>query len=199
MILGMSTATYTLLHVLISLIGIGSGFIVLLRVLHRQAARSLEFDFSGHHRGDQRHRLRFPIRPSPALAQAWYSVACGAGDCDSGAIRVSSCGCVAQDVRHHRVDRALLQRFRASCAILHEGSAASRSGSDAARAAIPDCTTCCFANFYWPYDRRGQEIPQRAGTTGKSGLISNFFVATVASAKPRITCLERIHPCRFDQ
>jgi len=29
MILGMSTATYTLLHVLISLIGIGSGFIVL--------------------------------------------------------------------------------------------------------------------------------------------------------------------------
>jgi hypothetical protein len=33
MILGMSTATYTLLHVLISLIGIGSGFIVMFGLL----------------------------------------------------------------------------------------------------------------------------------------------------------------------
>lgn len=33
MILGMSTATYTLLHVLISLVGIGSGFIVLFGML----------------------------------------------------------------------------------------------------------------------------------------------------------------------
>jgi hypothetical protein len=33
MILGMSTATYTLLHVLISLIGIGSGLIVLFGML----------------------------------------------------------------------------------------------------------------------------------------------------------------------
>ena len=36
MILGMSTETYTLLHVLISLIGIGSGFIVVYGLLNRK-------------------------------------------------------------------------------------------------------------------------------------------------------------------
>jgi hypothetical protein len=36
MILGMSTATYTFLHVLISLLGIGSGFIVLIGMIERK-------------------------------------------------------------------------------------------------------------------------------------------------------------------
>jgi hypothetical protein len=39
MILGMSTATFTLLHVLVSLVGIGSGFVVLYGLL---AAKRLD-------------------------------------------------------------------------------------------------------------------------------------------------------------
>jgi hypothetical protein len=41
MILGMSTATYTALHVLISLVGIGSGFVVVLGLLRGKALNGL--------------------------------------------------------------------------------------------------------------------------------------------------------------
>jgi hypothetical protein len=39
MILGMSIATYTLVHVLISLVGIGSGLVVLFGLLKRKRCR----------------------------------------------------------------------------------------------------------------------------------------------------------------
>ena len=45
MILGMSTSTFTLLHVLISLVGIGSGLILKVPALHAMAPNGTEPPF----------------------------------------------------------------------------------------------------------------------------------------------------------
>ena len=58
MVLGMSLATYTTVHVIISLIGIASGFIVLFGLLTGRLLGAMERFVSRHHRADQRHRLR---------------------------------------------------------------------------------------------------------------------------------------------
>jgi hypothetical protein len=60
MVLGMTLPTYTLLHVLISLVGIGSDW--LSWPGYSQIGGSTAGpNFSNHHRGDQPDRLWFPL------------------------------------------------------------------------------------------------------------------------------------------
>ena len=61
MILGMTTSTYTLVHVAISLLGICSGFVVLFGLLSGKAARFLDCALSSNDRADQRDRLRLSV------------------------------------------------------------------------------------------------------------------------------------------
>ena len=61
MILGMSTATYTSLHVLISLIGIGSGLVVMSGFLTGKRLEGLTAIFLVTTAPDQRQRLRFSV------------------------------------------------------------------------------------------------------------------------------------------
>jgi hypothetical protein len=61
MILGMSTATYTFLHVLISLVGIVSGLIVMYGPITGKRMDGLTAVFFDHHSANQRVRVRFSI------------------------------------------------------------------------------------------------------------------------------------------
>ena len=61
MMLGMSLSTFTTVHVIISLVGIGSGFIVIFGMLSRQTAERLDRAVSVDHGTDQRDRLGFPF------------------------------------------------------------------------------------------------------------------------------------------
>lgn len=58
MVFGMTLATYTLVHVVISLIGIGAGLAVLLGLLSGKRAGGLDRVVSGDDRCNQRDRLR---------------------------------------------------------------------------------------------------------------------------------------------
>ena len=58
MILGMSTSTFTLLHVLISLAGIGSGLILVQGML---SGKRLDGDFSDDHGADPRHGVHVSV------------------------------------------------------------------------------------------------------------------------------------------
>jgi len=68
MILGMSTATYIFLQLLISLVGIVSGLIVMYGPHRGQATGRINCGFFDYHGANQRVRLRFSIRASLAIA-----------------------------------------------------------------------------------------------------------------------------------
>ena len=61
MVFGMSLATYTLIHVIISLIGIGSGLIVLFGMFGGKRLDRHDRAFSCDHCPDQPDRIRLPL------------------------------------------------------------------------------------------------------------------------------------------
>jgi hypothetical protein len=77
MMRGMSLSTFTAVHVLISLVGIGSGFAVLLGLFSAKRVNGLTALF-----------LLTTVLTSVTFAftQDRYHFAAGAGDCDSGAL-----------------------------------------------------------------------------------------------------------------
>ena len=89
MILGMSTATYTFLHVLISLVGIGSGLIVMFGFLTARQLNGMTAIF--------------------LVTTVLTSVT---GGRNSGALSISSYWCMALDLCGHRRHCALSQRLR---------------------------------------------------------------------------------------
>ena len=58
MILGMTTATYTLIHVIISLVGIASGLVVAFGLM---GGKRPDGAVSGVDGGNQRHRVRLSV------------------------------------------------------------------------------------------------------------------------------------------
>ena len=62
MILGMTTATYTLIHVLISLVGIGTGFVVMYGLLGWKAFDRWTGSVSHDHGADQCDWIRLSLR-----------------------------------------------------------------------------------------------------------------------------------------
>ena len=64
MVLGMSLATFTLLHVIISLIAIVAGLVVMFGMLGSQAGAGPDRDLPAVHDPDQRHRLPVSVHRS---------------------------------------------------------------------------------------------------------------------------------------
>ena len=62
MILGMTTSTFTLVHVLLSLVGIAAGLVVVAGVAHRDTVRRLDCNLSGDDGDDEPNRLHVPVR-----------------------------------------------------------------------------------------------------------------------------------------
>jgi len=88
--LGVSPATYTFWHALISLIAIGSGLIIMFGFLIRRKPNALIFNLSDHHGVDERDPLWFSIRSMFAVTHHRHPLVAGVGTRDSGALRFSS-------------------------------------------------------------------------------------------------------------
>ena len=56
----MILSAFTLFHVLLSLAGIGSGFVVLYGLLHSQRLDRWDYVLPDHHRGHEHNRLPLP-------------------------------------------------------------------------------------------------------------------------------------------
>jgi len=87
MMLGLSLSTFTMLHVIISLVGIVSGLIVLFGAARLQPDAGLDRAVSSHHDPYQRYRVRVSVHRVVAVAYDRYSVAGAAGDRVSCALR----------------------------------------------------------------------------------------------------------------
>src|SRR6266516_3142695 len=126
MILGMSVGAFTLLHVIISLVAIGSGLIVVGGMfasnrLHRTTALFLFTTVLTSLTG-----FLFPIH-----GFCGYPVLCDPGGRAVCFIQRALGRRMAMDLRDHRDRIALFQRFCSSRAELHEGFGPQCFGSDA--------------------------------------------------------------------
>jgi hypothetical protein len=136
--LGVSPATYTFLHALISLIAIGSGLIIMFGFLIRRKLNALIFNLSDHHGVDERDRLWFSIRSMFAVTHHRHPLVAGVGTRDSGALRFSSRRPMALGRCRRGLYSALPQRIRSDRADLLEGAGVQSTCSDTERAAVPD-------------------------------------------------------------
>ena len=124
MILGLSIGAFTVFHVILSLVGIGSGFVAVFGLINESAAASVDRAFSDHHDSHQRDWI-------PVSVPRVRSRDCGRNslaDCpsagDDRAVRRKACGRLARDICYYRSDSAVLQRLRALCAAVRKGSRA---------------------------------------------------------------------------
>ena len=109
MILGMSTATYTLVHVLISLLGIGSGFIVLFGMLGGKRLNGWTALFLITTVATSVTRIRISRDPYSPVAHYRDALIGGAGDCDRGSLRKTPRRRLAENLCDQRLHCPLLQ------------------------------------------------------------------------------------------
>ena len=122
MIFGMSTATYTFLHVLISLVGIGSGLIVMFGFLTGKRLDGWTALFLITTVATSVTGFGFPFRPSSAFAYPRHHLAGDIGSCDFRAISASPRWSLAPDLCDLRADCALPQCFRSGGAVFREAA-----------------------------------------------------------------------------
>jgi hypothetical protein len=75
MTFGMTTATFALSHVVLSLAGIFSGFVVMFGLLIGKRLDAWTGLFLATHRGDLRDRFGFPFDPSFAIPSSRHDIA----------------------------------------------------------------------------------------------------------------------------
>lgn len=140
MILGMSTSTFTAVHVVLSLIGIASGLIVLFGMIGSKRLQGLTTLFSGNHGTDERDRFPVSLREiRPTTCGRHHLAGCASG-CAPGALRIPHCRTLAMDLCRERGAGSLSQRLRRGRAGFPEGVVPQGAGADAVRAALP-CRT----------------------------------------------------------
>jgi hypothetical protein len=164
MILGMSVATYTFLHVLISLIGIGSGFIVMFGFLTGKRFAGLTAVFLLTTVLTSLTGFGFPLttfyRPTKL-----DPIAGGAGGGNSSALRISSGRLMALDLRGRRFHCALSQCFRLDRAGLPQGTGPQSTGSDAVRATVFGHAALRSSTFRRADDFSGKKVSRRGGAS----------------------------------
>src|SRR5580658_3941195 len=157
MILGMTLSTFTLVHVLLSLVGIGTGLIVVHGLLNGKRLDRWTATFLLT-TANQCDRLPVSVRAFSAVSCDRHHFAGGARPRNPGALRASSWRCLALDLRCLRRACSLSERFRWSGADFSEGTPCACVGSDAEGAAIPDRSTRSPGDVHHPRHFRGQEI-----------------------------------------
>ena len=142
MVLGMSLSTFTLLHVIISLAGIGSGFIVVYGLLNGKRLDGWTAIFLTTTVLTSVTGFLFPFEEAAALAHRGLHFAGGAGHRDLGALRRTSRRRLALDLRSDRCHRPLFQLLRRGRAGLLENTRPACPGSYRERAAVPGRPVC---------------------------------------------------------
>src|SRR5690349_3320074 len=151
----MSIGAFTLLHVVITLVAIGSGLIVVggMFASHKLPLTTALFllttaltSVTG---------FLFPIHGlTPALSVGYLGL-CGLGDRAVCFIQSASVGCMALDLRDHRCRIALLERFCSSRAELCESFSSECFSSDAVRVTIRDHASRRVSDFHSDCTHRG--------------------------------------------
>ena len=118
MILGMTTATFTTLHVLISLVGIASGLVVMYGLLTANRLEPLDDPLSGKYRRHQHHGVPVPIQGSYAGDRDRCPLADRARVRGVGPVCVEPDWRLASDLYCGRLGRFILQRVRVCGAVL---------------------------------------------------------------------------------
>src|SRR6266487_1041647 len=127
---------YTLLHVIISLIGIFSGLVVLFGTALRQTSRWLDEMVPDHHRVDERDRLFLSVPWFYASHWRRHHFALSAGRGSLRALSAPTRRALALDLRRHGCDRSLLECICCSRAGVRKSASLEGDGSRADRAAI---------------------------------------------------------------
>ncbi len=133
-ILGMSTATYTLIHVLISLVGIASGFVVVYGLL-------------GGKRLDRWTAIFLTTTVLTSVTGFGFPI----GDHR-----------LAPDLRYQRRDCAVSQHICPGGAVVRKGASPEGAGSHAEGSALRGRATGCDGDFRGADDFCGQAVPQSA-------------------------------------
>jgi hypothetical protein len=136
MIFGMTTATFTAVHVAFSLIGIVSGFVVTYGLLNSKRLDRWTALFLVTTVATSVTGFGFPfdhLLPSHKLGIISLAVLAVA----ILALRDAPHGCLALDLRGRRRHGSLFEFLRLDRAVLHESPGTDGYGSDADRAAIP--------------------------------------------------------------
>ena len=181
MVLGMSIASFTLLHVVLSLIGIASGLVVW-PVCGREKARRLDRAVSGHDRGHQRDRIPVSLRKFRTAARDRPDLAAAAGAGDSRALLLSPRRIVALDLHRHRDAGAVFQCVRRRGAGFPEAAAAAAAGADRHRAAVRHRPGAGAAGFYRVHRAGAEALLPGPGQRGRQ-----YAAARKAARQSRLT------------
>jgi hypothetical protein len=158
----MSTATYTLIHVLISLVGIGSGVVVLYGMLERKRLDGITAIFLATTVLTSVTGFAFPVEhilPSHIvgiISLVVLTVAILA----RYSFRLS--GAWRRTYVITRRDCSLLECLRPHRAVFLKGAHSECARSHPKRAAIPADAAACHADFHRTHNFRRQAIPRRA-------------------------------------
>ena len=194
MILGMSTASFTLLHVIISLIGIGAGLVVLLGMFKSNRLEGWTAIFLKHHSVNQRDWVHVSFGKDWAAAHRRRYIACGAGDRPRRALHVSPRGIVALDLRRHCSPSALSQRVRRGRANISEGAILQRACADTVGTAVCHRARARAVGLYCSRLLRGKSVPSANAYAGAQPRSS----ATYFRVKRDVICNERDQEQRCD-
>ena len=125
---------YTIIHTLISLVGIFTGTVVLFGLL--QTSRWLDQMVPDHYRAGERYRLLLSVRWFHACSWSRDHIVVGIGSCNLRALPASARGRLALDLRRHGCDCALSQRVCRGRPGFPESAGFTCDGTHADRAAI---------------------------------------------------------------
>ena len=123
MVLGLSIQTFTLIHVIISLLAIASGIVVLVGMFRSNRMPGWTALLPADHHPDQRYRVSVSDTRLHAGHRHWHYFN---GIAWSGGLRAvfkASSGRLAMDLRLHSCGSTLPQCIRVDCAIIPENSA----------------------------------------------------------------------------
>jgi hypothetical protein len=150
-------ATVTFVHVILSLIGIGSGLVVLYGLLNAKRLDRWTAWFLWTTVATSVTAFMFP-----AILRDRDSVPDRSGDRHSRAIRLPSRRRMAQDLRDYGYDCALFQCFRSDRTTLSEGPGAERVGAHTIGTTVPDLPGDCDGPLCDPGYSSGIEISKRS-------------------------------------
>ncbi len=125
---------FTFVHVLLSLVGIGSGFVVAYGLLTAKRLDGWTATFSGEQRRHERDRFFLSVRAFLAFARRRDYRACRAGDRDHRKVRPSSRRTLASGLCDQFSGRPLSQRLCPDRTALSESSGVECSCADSIRA-----------------------------------------------------------------
>jgi hypothetical protein len=158
MVLGLSIQTFTLIHVIISLLAIASGIVVLVGMFRSNRMPGWTAFFLLTTILTSVTGFLFPIRGFTPGHRHWHYFN---GIAWSGGLRAvfkASSGGLAMDLRLHSYSSTLPQCIRVDCAIIPENSRSQPAGADSIRTALRDCASVRAICFCGVRHDRGSEI-----------------------------------------